>query len=236
MNIILFDDDENLRQQCRTLINKYGYNLQLSTGLPSEIQKYLRKHYEPALYFIDIVIGTDNRIGFNLAEDIKNENKNNMVVFITGYPDMILYNTKAKALASLVILKSREYFKSELLETLEIAETLFSGKAFFRYHTKYMGYGIIALEDILYLEKVKGRNTINIHHCKGNLIIHSTFLEVMKQLDCRFLRCHNSFIVNIDKISRVDLKSRKLFLGNDRFCFYSRGHKKELDKCLQSTL
>lgn len=99
MNIILFDDDKWLREKCKELIRKSGHSIHLSTDSVSEVERYLKRHNEPALFFVDIMIGLNNYAGLTLVDTIKTVNENHVVVFMTGYPDLILYNTHSKTRA-----------------------------------------------------------------------------------------------------------------------------------------
>ena len=54
--------------------------------------------------------------------------------------------------------------------------------------------------------------------------------EIEKLLDERFYRCHNSFIVNKDKIKEIDTKKRIAFMANGEECFISTRALKKLTK------
>lgn len=110
MNIILFDDDKWLRDKCKELIRKSGHSIHLSTDSVSEVEHYLKRHNEPALFFIDIMIDLNNYAGLNLVDTIKIVNENHVVVFMKAYPDLILYNIHSKTQAINIILKSKEHF------------------------------------------------------------------------------------------------------------------------------
>ena len=45
--------------------------------------------------------------------------------------------------------------------------------------------------------------------------------EVENSLDERFIRCHNSFIVNKDKIKEIDKKNRIAYMINGEECLIS---------------
>lgn len=231
MNIILFDDDLSFREKFEQLASENGYKLALSTDDSNIIKRYLQQYSEPALFFIDIVINHDYKAGTNLADYILETNKNHIIVFISSYPKLIIYNTHSKMQAHNIILKSREYFKSEFLYTMKKIELELSGGNYFRYYTKYAGIGIIPFDDIYYFEKIKGKNTIIIHKKMGEVKISGTFIEVSEKLDDRFLRCHNSIIINKNKIQKILTKERKIILNNNKICFYSYSHKREVEQC-----
>ena len=53
--------------------------------------------------------------------------------------------------------------------------------------------------------------------------------DIEEKLDSRFCRCHNSFLINKDKIKEIDKKNRVVYMINNEECFVSiRGIKKLL--------
>ena len=68
----------------------------------------------------------------------------------------------------------------------------------------------VPLERILYFEKEKRR--IHVHTTEGVVTYYGKFEEMDPQVDRRFLRCHNSYVVNI---TRVQSMNAKKFLFED---------------------
>ena len=55
--------------------------------------------------------------------------------------------------------------------------------------------------------------------------------DIEKVIDSRFCRCHNSFLINTDKIKEVDKKNRIVYMINNEECLIStRGIKKLLNE------
>ncbi|MDO4545145.1 MAG: LytTR family DNA-binding domain-containing protein [Bacillota bacterium] len=74
-----------------------------------------------------------------------------------------------------------------------------SGKLFFE--KKHSCYAL-SLENIVYLEK--NLRKIIVHTEKGAIDFYGTFKEVEGFLDKRFMHCHRSFIINMDKVQRME--------------------------------
>ena len=62
----------------------------------------------------------------------------------------------------------------------------------------------ISSDDILYIERLKGR--VRIFLKNKNIRVNSTFLNVSKQLDKRFVQCHRRFIVNTSYVIEFTTK------------------------------
>lgn len=60
------------------------------------------------------------------------------------------------------------------------------------------GIHVFAFEDILFMEKDLKR--IIIHSSQGEVPFYGRFTDIMERLDERFLWCHRSYVINMDKI------------------------------------
>lgn len=83
---------------------------------------------------------------------------------------------------------------------------------------------IIATSEILFIEK---QDKINLIHTRSKVYkIHKTLYELEHKLGDNFLRIHKSFIVNLDRISRIREVSNRsyeiTFDGYDKVAFMSR--------------
>ena len=76
----------------------------------------------------------------------------------------------------------------------------------------------IYLDDILYFEKRLRK--IIVFAKQGNFDFYGKFEDLMPQLDRRMLRCHNSFIVNMDCVHQFD--TDKFLLNNNNLIPISR--------------
>lgn len=73
----------------------------------------------------------------------------------------------------------------------------------------------VPFEEILYMEKEKRK--IHMHTIRGVLTFYGCFSEIIPQLDERFLCCHKSYVLNMDKIAEM---SRKRIVMSDDSVIY----------------
>lgn len=228
MKIILFDDDEKFRNELSEIVRTYTFiEPILATDNYKEVLYYAKNSIEPSVYFIDIVINS-KVIGLKLGEIIKSFNDKNIIVFISNFPDYIKYKTKSKVIAFNVIFKSKKHFASEIQETINIAEGLSSKKDIFRCYNRLIGFSAVPFDDIYYFERLKNSHKIYLYSKKGIITFSSSLNDVINKLDNRFLRCHQSFIVNKDKIRHINVKLKHIILVDSSVCLYSAKHKKEI--------
>ncbi len=75
-------------------------------------------------------------------------------------------------------------------------------------------------DDILYMEKT-GRK-ITVHVCEGeDISFYGKFDALMPLLDCRFVHPHQSYVINMQQISRLGNHEAVMF-GGDRIIMGSR--------------
>ena len=90
-------------------------------------------------------------------------------------------------------------------------------------------YHFISLDDILYLKA--DNNTTDIHLITGKVISGFKTLKYYEsQLPSYFFRIHNSYVVNLDYVTRINLgKSDCYLLDNTIKIPFSRTYKEQID-------
>ena len=74
---------------------------------------------------------------------------------------------------------------------------------------------VISPDDIFYMEK--DLRKIRIHTSAACIEFYGTFSDMMPWLDMRFMSCHRSYIINMDKIAIMAYNT--IFFENDD-CIY----------------
>lgn len=83
---------------------------------------------------------------------------------------------------------------------------------------------IVPIASIDYIESVKRK--VFIHTDAGVHQMYSTMHEIVERLPDSFVRCHNSFLVNSDKV--VTISSTELALGSGAHVPVSKRYAKEV--------
>ena len=79
----------------------------------------------------------------------------------------------------------------------------------------------LPVEDVIYMEK--NLRKIKLHANRRVIEFYGTFNDLKYLLDDRFMHCHRSFIINMDKIEKMErgmiyLRNREpIWLGRDTF-------------------
>lgn len=210
MNIAICDDNITILNYLDLTINNIlKSNCKISkfnngSALEFYIDDTLRSNLD--ILIIDIDLGNEN--GIEIAKRIKAKYSTIKVIFITGFIDYsknifdaeptyfivkpIQIENLTKALNTAI--KSIEEDKPNIL-SLSSKSTVAS----------------IKLKKIKYIESIKRQ--IIIHETDNELKIYFKLKELEKQLPKNFIRCHQSYIVNMDKVKYLNMYFFSLHSG-----------------------
>jgi len=235
MDVIIFEDDLMFARNLEGLIINSFKTVEVTanTNSPEEIESYIEKMNTPAMFFLDIVIeGTS--AGLNAAQRIMESKMKSLIVFITDYPDKVLFHSVYKVQSYNIILKNSSCFEDEVKVTIESALRDIFINGCFVYQDRFTRFSIDR-EGIIYIETVKGKRKICIYHENGVYMLNMRMDSMIQKLGNGFCRCHDSYIVNMKKIAGIDYRQRKITMSNGGICYYSYVKGKEFLNCIKGT-
>lgn len=233
MDVIIFDDDKKFSKYLEIMITGSFQSVEVITNTADidELTGYINKMKSPALFFLDIIIGKES-LGFDVACHIMERRVKNIIVFMTDYPNKILFNSDHKVNAYNIILKRSPCFEEEIKFTIESAlRDIFIDKCFV-YQDRFTNLSI-DIEGIIYIETVKGKKRVCIYHENGVYMLNIRMNNLLPQLGTGFFRCHDSYIVNLNKIAKINHKERKITMKNGGTCYYSYLKRNEFLNCVK---
>lgn len=228
LDIYICEDDKKQLQSLKkiieniVLIEDYDINLKLATSDPYELISVVENTTETGIYFLDIDLHSDIN-GIILAEKIRKYDPRGFIIFITTHAELTYLTFLYKVEAMDYIIKDNfDNLKKRILDCIENASTKHSSqnntskKSF----TTKVDDKIISIyyDDILYFETSTKIHKIILHSNNRIIEFYSKMKDLENILDERFLRCHNSFIINKDKIKEIDIKNRIAYLINNDEC------------------
>ena len=188
----------------------------------SDVSK--REDYRP-LFFIDVEFQGYDMDGFDLAVELKRQNPDCFVVFLTSWDDLA-YKVFEYGLEVLdYIVKKPGYYLSPRLckEWEDRFKRIFEKIAM---ELDQSDQDILIIEngsriskirktEIIFIQTIKGSHYVEIYLPDKRIIIRQPFKEIKDQLDERFISVNRACVVQIDKICELDKKNRFLKLeGN----------------------
>jgi len=233
MDVIILEDDLDFAWNLENMIISIfkSVDIVISTDNFEEITGYLSRMNSPALFFLDIVIGQES-IGLNIARLIMENKMSSKIVFITDYPDKVLFRSVYKVHSYNIILKKSPCFEEEVKVTIESALRDIFIDGCFVYQDRFTRFSIDR-EGIIYIETVKGKKKVCIYHENGVYMLSMRMDAMMQKLGDGFCRCHDSYIVNMKKIAEINYRERKITLSNGGTCYYSYMKRKEFLSCVK---
>lgn len=149
--------------------------------------------------------------GLDIAERIRMKNKNIYIIFITGHLEYALVAYKYKTFDYIP-----KPFVSERLE-LTISRLFDDIKSSVSNFIKVGNSQMLIREnDVLYIKKDNMKLTY--HTQFQDYSSYIAFNKIEKTLPRNFVRCHKSYIVNIDCINKIDNIKNYIYLLNNDVC------------------
>lgn len=240
LKIFICEDNEEQRLKYEQIIKNiimienYDMNLQLSCGDPYEVIDYLKSNSSSGIYFLDIDLHSDIN-GIHLAEKIREYDPRGFIIFVTTHAEMSYLTFLYKVEAMDYIIKDNyNNIQQRIAECIKNAHDKYSCKITdlqkvfsIKVNDKIIN---VDLDDIIFFETSSTIHKVNLH-CKNRQVeFYGKMKDIEEMIDQRFCRCHNSFLINKDKVKEIDKKKRIVYMINDEECLIStRGIKKLLD-------
>ena len=189
-----------------------------------------------SIYIIDVDYKDNHLIGIKLAKKIRQKDRNAYIVFNTKRTDSV-YNVMTGLIRPAGFFKKpikkdelqvlmgdiyRDYLnlqgKSEDIFHVNIGSTI--------YHLDY--------NQILYFEAYQKK--IYIHTYNQRIGYYDSITELAVKLNSQFVRCHRSYLVNIDNIKKISFNDMVLEMKDGKEIFISRTYKNTLRERLDKKI
>lgn len=224
VNFIICDDELQMLNRISQLFEKafikndLNAEIVLKTTNYKKVLSYMASN-NVNVVVLDIEFKNADKNGLNIAEDIRKINKNCYILFITSHFEYLMQAFNYKTFAYL--------FKNSLtLDT--VSDTLIrlfddissDPRKFLKVDSKGT---FIDLNDIQFIEK-NGMKLIY-HTAKKVIETYNSFSKIEEILPQNFIRCHKSFIVNINNISYLSFHDNTITFKNNSSCYIGPKYK-----------
>lgn len=235
LEICICENNLAIRKQMTDLVNNFclfselDVTLSLSTEHPRLVLDFLKAVRNPVLFFLDIDLGAEMD-GIELARGIRAQNKEAFIVFFTTKSELAPMTFKYQLEAMDFIAKDtdEEEIKARLLSSIQtsVARSLkaSTSKIFQIKHDDKIVQ--LPMDEILYIETTGTRYKLQLHTAKRRITMNGELKKIEEELDDRFVRCHQSILVNSEQIKEIDFLGSELTLTDGSIVPMSRGGKK----------
>lgn len=229
LNFVLCDDNKTVISKLEKMIdsiciaNNIDATIGLSTTKSNDVFEYIKTNNVDVL-FLDIDL-KENISGITLAEQIRKFNKKIYIIFTSAHLEYILIAYKCKTFDFLPKPVSLEKLNETILRLVEDMNYSNISSSFIRLNTKNT---IINKDNINFIKK-DGMKLI-FYTDTRIYETYNSFNKISCELPNNFIRCHKSYIANINKISDIQTDNSISFKNNfnNAKCFIGPKYKNKL--------
>ena len=246
LQILICEDESLQRARIEEIVARHiistNMTLSLSTARPSTLLNHIQTHQiSGGLYFLDVDLQSDIN-GIELAAKVRKMDANAIIVFITSQAKLayLVFRYKVEAMDYITKSSPVEEIEARVAECMALAhaehlqgprkqEKLFSIK---------IGNQVlnVPLHEILFFESsVEQKNQILLHRLNGVLEFRG-YVNKVSNLGAPFFHCHQSFVINVEHIQRLDTVNREVEMANGMLVPISRRKLSELMKTIEQSV
>lgn len=215
LNFVLCDDSIPSLKRLSKLLesifikNNIEAEISYSASNPHDILEYVENNKVDVL-FLDINLNSD-LTGCDIADLIRKSNKNIYIIFLTGHLEYALLAYKYKTFDYLVKPIVAERLEETMLRLVE--DMTLKPNQFIKLNNNRT---IINANDIYYIKK----DGMKLVFCtnEDNYETYSSFSKFKDCLPDNFVRCHKSYIVNVNNVKKLNFSENILELKNNCSC------------------
>ncbi len=228
-NIAICDDDKEIVNNIIHMVKDVDIAYTLcGFSHPSEVFSYINSHGATSLQIVIMDVEFDDCNGIEESNHLLSKYPNLKIILLTGHVEYVHNILETNPVSFIFKPVVREELERALNRAITSLNTLPSRKAItLRIKRNYHN---VFLDEIVYIESHLRNATIHFEHYSENCMRKLNDIE--KLLDDSFIRCHQSYIINMRYISR--LENNKIILFNGVIIPISRNRKSQVyDSFLQ---
>lgn len=232
LRFIIVEDIKEFRERLSNIVNKvmmpynFEYKISKFSEHNKELEDIIARKNEQKVYILDIELPEVS--GLEIASEIRAEDIDSTIIFITSHPEFQNDIFYSRLLAIDYINKDRlwqDRFEKTIIYTMKNLDK----KRILAFEFNHNSYRI-PIKDILYIEKVQDNQKCTINLDDGSKYeMISTIIDMKDRLGPSFFQSHKSCLINVEKIKRVNYTENTItFLNDETLYLLSNRNKKGL--------
>lgn len=240
LSIIICEDDWKQRQMLEQYVNNFimienlDMELAFSTGNPTEVLEFVKSQPKfVGLYFFDVDLQHEMS-GLTLAAEIRKYDDLGKIVFVTTHGELsyLTFTYKVEAM-DYIIKDTQENIQKRVCECIQIAHERSlndrSGKKHFFKFKDGDAIRSVDINDIIFFESSMSSHKVIMHLENGEEEFYGALKDIEEQYE-DFYRCHKSFLINKNHVTKIQKKQRVVEMSNGETCLVSVRAMKNLSK------
>ncbi len=223
LNIVICDDEIFILDKLANIINRsilkndFNANITLKTTEPQKLFSFISAN-KVDVVILDIEFKNSQLSGLDIAKRVREISKNCYIIFTTSHYEYVMQAYKFKTFDYIIKSAITVDYMSETLSRL-FEDINSSSNNFLKIDNRG---SLIDLNDVQFIEK-DGMKII-FHTSVSKCEIYSSFSKIEPKLPPNFVRCHKSFIANINNIIQIKSDNSILFRNNS-ICYIGPKYK-----------
>lgn len=231
LNFVICDDNLNILSKLKTMLenifvnNSFEAKVAFTSDNIDDTLTYIDSNKVDVL-MLDINLKA-GKSGLELAEAVRKKNKDVYLIFTTGHLEYAMVAYKFKTFDYLA--KPITYDRLE-----DTVKRLFEDiNGLPKKYIKIDNKNTIIDESQVYFIKRDGMKLI-FHTSSRDYDAYSSFAKLEDKLPENFVRCHKSFVVNLDNVKNMDPVTSTVYLNDDSSCSIGPKYKQELMEVIKN--
>lgn len=233
LNFVLCDDNINALDKFSKILNLVFVNndldghISLASSNANEVLNFIKKN-DVDVVILDIDLQS-NISGLDLAQQIRNINKQIYIIFATAHLEYLILAYKCKTFDYLTKPISLSNLESTILRLFDDVRSDTSNPSFIKINNKHT---IIKADSICYIEKDNMKLIFRSNSI--NYSMYSSFNKIQPTLPSNFIRCHKSYIANIHNIESITETTIHFDKTDKLKCYIGQNYKKKFLEVLNN--
>lgn len=214
LNFVLCDDNKAILDRLSKMLNSlfitHNFDAEISfvSTNPEDTFQYIKSNVVTAI-FLDIDLKSKIS-GLELANEIRKINRQAYIIFTSAHLEYILMAYKYKTFDFIPKPITIERLEETVLRLIEDINSDNKKNEFIRINNRNT---IINQDSIQYIKK-DGMKVV-FYTDKRTYETYSSFNKISEELPSNFVRCHKSYIANVDKITNIQSSDNSVFFNNN---------------------
>ena len=231
LNFVICDDNINILDRLEKLLeniftkHNYAATVTYKSDNADDILVYMSKNIVDVV-LIDINLKS-NKSGLQLAEEIRKMNKNSYIIFTTGHLEYAMVAYKYKTFDYIAKPITADRLEETVVRLFDDINS--SPKKYLKIDNKNT---LIDEAEVSYIKR-DGMKLI-FHTNTRDYDTYSSFNKFQDKLPNNYIRCHKSFIANINHIKEVEPVSGTITFKDDSTCYIGPKYKSNLMEVLKN--
>lgn len=229
LKFVLCDDNKNTLNQLSIMLesiflkNDLDAEIVFKSHTESKILNYIENNTIDIL-ILDIQLSTKSA-GIDIANKVREHNKDCYIIFTTAHSEFVFLAYQCKTFDFICKPITKERLEETILRLFDDIKGTINPNKYIKLNNKNT---IINENEVQYIKR-DGMKVV-FHTPSRDYEVYSSFAKLKNQLPSNFVRCHKSFIANVNNIDKIESVANIIYFKNHTTCEIGPKYKNEIMK------